>query len=151
MNIISSQFSEFVVNHLVLWVSLGGLVLALIYVEAQSKIISARGVAPKSLVLQLNDESAIVVDLRDPEQFIDGHILGSINVPISEFTENFLNSTKRLIENKNKQIVLADATVAGAKVDLLIKKLKEQDFQKIEVLNGGIAAWKQANLPLTKK
>lgn len=40
-------------------------------------------------VKQLQDDGAIVLDVREVEEFADGHIIDAINVPLSELKQDY--------------------------------------------------------------
>lgn len=46
-------------------------------------------------VQQLQDDGAIVLDVREVEEFAEGHIIGALNAPLSELkTGNFFDLAK---------------------------------------------------------
>ena len=137
------QVFEFVKNHWILCSAATMLLIMLIMEEMKGKVGGATKVSAKDLVMLLNREDTITLDLRSKNNFKEGHILGSINVE----TDNIEKNSKKI--NKNKTIVLVDND--GTKTSEAEKKLKELGFTKIHSLTGGIASWRNAQLPLDKK
>jgi rhodanese-related sulfurtransferase len=84
--------------------------------------------------------TAIVVDVREPDEFATGHIAGAVNLPLSRFDPAMLPVTngKVLVLNcaggRRSATALERCAAAGAAVDTH--------------LSGGIGGWKAANLPL---
>jgi rhodanese-related sulfurtransferase len=83
---------------------------------------------------------ALVVDVREPDEFAAGHIPGAINLPLSTFQASQLPhpAGKRLILNclggKRSGMALDQCAVAEAQVDTH--------------LAGGFGAWAKAGLPV---
>lgn len=50
----------------------------------------------------VGEHSAIVIDVRSPQEYKESHINGSINIPLWSIGKNIFNVT----ENKNKYIIL---------------------------------------------
>lgn len=98
-------------------------------------------VAPAELAAMLNDGAAVLVDVREPDEFAAGHIAGAINLPLSRFSPDQLPAApgKTLVlqcaGGKRSGMALDRCAVAGAAVDTH--------------LAGGIGAWKSAGLPVT--
>ena len=92
----------------------------------------------------INRDDALVVDLRPAADFEKGHIAGSRNVLPSSFGPEH----KLLAGAKSKPVVLVCRT--GQTAGGAAKRLKKAGFEKVYVLDGGVAAWQQADLPLVK-
>lgn len=121
------------------------LVIMLLIEEMKGKISGLPKISAKEMVTMLNHEDAIALDLRDQEKFDKGHILGSINIPHSDIEKQL----KKLGTNKNKTIILVDNN--DAKLSAVEAKIRASGFVKIYALTGGIASWRDAQLPLNKK
>ena len=106
---------------------------------------SARGasITPTQAVLLINREKAVVIDVCEPEEYAAGHVVGARNVPVGS-----IDSTKDLPSNKTLPLVLVCAT--GARAARAAGALKGLGYQNVNVLGGGIAAWREANLPVEK-
>lgn len=102
-------------------------------------------VSPSEATLLLNREDALVIDVREPPEYFGGHIAGSRNIPLPKLAE-------RLAElNEFKERVLVVVCASGGRSATAQKTLAAAGFGKAKNLAGGISAWQQANLPLTKK
>lgn len=87
---------------------------------------------------------ALVVDLRDPARFRQGHIRGSLNLAWGPFEARFLAPDPQA----RRAIVLVDETDAVSHQAYAL--LAARGFQWIYVLKGGLRAWRRANRPLAK-
>jgi len=103
-----------------------------------------KSLRPAELTLLINQENAQVFDLRAYNDFQKGHIAGSKNVLMSQFDPD----TKPLVSAKALPVVLVCQT--GMSVAAAAKRLKKAGFERVHILDGGIAAWQQADLPLVK-
>ena len=104
---------------------------------------SGSGVGTSQAIQMMNQNHAILVDVRTPELFQAGHIPQSRNVPLDEIEKK----ASALPKNKPLVVVCAqnrDAAKATA-------RLRAQGFSEVVVLEGGVNAWTQAGLPLTAK
>jgi rhodanese-related sulfurtransferase len=87
---------------------------------------------------------AALVDLRSPNQFKDGHIAGAKNLP----GDRIAADPKALEKLADKTVVLYcdnGMTTAAAQ-----RTLARAGAKSVYSLRGGLAAWKQENLPVVK-
>jgi len=100
-------------------------------------------VAPNEAIRLVNG-GAVLVDLRSANQFKDGHISGAKNVPGDQLAAD----PKVLDRLAAKTLVLYcdnGATTAAA-----LRTLARAGAKNAFSLRGGLAAWKQENLPVVK-
>jgi phage shock protein E len=88
----------------------------------------------KTDFIQLMNEGAIILDVRTHNEFVYGHIDGSINIPLNKLSSN-LNKLK----SKNKPVITCCAT--GARSASAKNILETKGYTK--VYNGG--AWHRLN------
>jgi rhodanese-related sulfurtransferase len=133
---------EFIVNHYILVSLFVAFLLAILVLESRrgGKKISAQGA-----VNLINRDQAVVVDIRDRKDFNEGRITGAINIPLSSLKER----ASELKKHGEKQIIVADKM--GQHSAMAVKQLNAEGYQNVVRLNGGVADWKAANLPLVKK
>jgi rhodanese-related sulfurtransferase len=92
----------------------------------------------------------LLVDVREPDEFGDGHVPGAINIPrgLIEFNiwseVGFPDKT-----DVNKQVTLYCKT--GGRCALAAKSLKELGFSNVTAADMKIEDWKKAGYPLAKK
>ena len=90
----------------------------------------------------INHRNAIVVDVRDEKDFAVGSLAGARNIPFANLAER----AAELVRFKARPVLI----VCGAGQDSAkaVATFKAQGFEEAYSLAGGIAAWKQASLPL---
>jgi len=132
------ELINFLIEHYFL--SLPLLVTIFLLINASSKK-GGRKITPQNLISLANDDNAFVIDLRDSEQFQNGHITGSINIP-------FLNLNKRsneIPQDKEAVILVCEmGSVSPNAGEILIK----EGYKDLLILKGGINEWRLQNLPL---
>lgn len=134
------QVLEFAGNHPLL-VSAAFLLLALIvFTELRRSGTSQLSVAE---AVKLMNQGGTVIDIRAVDAFRAGHILGAKNIPLDELAQK----TEKL-EKDAPLILCCDAGNSSQRALALLAKT---GFSRLYNLRGGIRAWQQDNLPLTKK
>lgn len=108
-----------------------------------------RGAKTGSLTAQgavqlINRERAVVVDVREPEEFAAGHMTGAKNVPLNQLEEKLAGTVK----NKTVPLLLVCAT--GARAQRAVATAKKLGYEQAQAVAGGLKSWKEANLPLEK-
>ena len=125
--------------------ALAGLTVAIVANEVATLLRGYKALKPAELTALMNTiEDAVVVDISPSADFEKGHIAGSRNVQASQFGPEH----KLVAAARQKPVVVvcrSGMTAQGA-----AKKLKKAGFEQVYVLDGGIAAWRQAELPLVK-
>lgn len=91
----------------------------------------------------MNDQGAVVVDVRPTSEFAAGHLPNARNIPSDDLARRLgeLPAGKPLI------VVCASGNRAG-KAAATLRAAGRQD---VFCLEGGIAGWQQAGLPLVRK
>lgn len=141
-----AQISEFVLNNLLLFAALIAVLVMLIKAELEHQANKGLSLSPSMATRLMNNHSdALILDIRTAADFKNGHIKGAKNIPLKEFASN----VEGLSSDKDKPVLLY--CNSGSTVTSAIKLLKKAGFEKINNLDGGIAAWKEASMPLTKK
>lgn len=101
--------------------------------------------SPLQATLMINREDAVVVDIREPEEYARGHIPNAKPIPLGQID-------KRLSElEKYKQKPLIVACGSGNRAPSACGTLRKAGFEKVFNLAGGVSAWEQAGQPLTTK
>ncbi len=106
----------------------------------------ARGgaaISATQAVQLVNQRQAVIVDVRDAQQYAAAHIAQARNVPLAEIEQ------KASSLPKNKPLVVVcdhgrDSAKAAA-------KLKQLGHAEVFTLEGGLRGWVQGGLPLAGK
>ena len=138
-----NQIPEFAANHLFLvmaFVVLLGLVVA-----NEIKIATQRfaSLTPAAAVQLMNNEEVVVLDVREASETADGKITKAIQIPVGALKTRI----GELDKHKNKTLLVYCKTGARA----ACKELNQAGFDKVYSLNGGLMAWQEAHLPISKK
>ena len=100
-------------------------------------------VSTRDAVQMINREKAVLIDVSDPAEFAAGHAAGSRSVPLAK-----LQASNDLPKNKTLPLVVVCPT--GSRATRAVATLKGLGFQNVRALAGGLAAWREANLPIEK-
>lgn len=96
-------------------------------------------------VHMMNHESAIMLDVREKNEFVQGHIPGSRNAPVSHLADMLAP----LGIAKETPIILS--CESGARANQAFKTLMNLGFQHTYLLESGLNGWRNAGLPVVKK
>ncbi|AUC60073.1 hypothetical protein AA637_02390 [Cyanobacterium sp. HL-69] len=102
-------------------------------IQAQYQLIT-----PQELEQRMKNKSVVLIDVREKDEYDQGHIPGALLKPLSEF------SAKELASYPN--IVLYCRS--GKRSHTAAEKLIEAGLTTITELQGGISAWQQAHFPV---
>ena len=92
-----------------------------------------------------NSGTAIFIDARDPEDFENGHIKNSINIPY-DYYEDY----EEIIDDLDDSIVYiiyCNGEECSLSIDLADYLFSEKLFEKVLVFEGGWPEWKEAGYP----
>ena len=117
-------------------------------VESRSQTQIFKDVTPKeaSALIQKNNENPefIILDVRTPEEFANGHIENAVN--LDYYVKTFLDDLDRLDKTKTYLIYCRTGSRSGK----AFKFMKDLKFQKVYHMVGGIKRWQAEGLPTTK-
>jgi phage shock protein E len=95
-------------------------------------------------LLEANTKNFVIVDVRTPEEFQQGHVPNAINVPLSEIIEN----PTILKSSKEKPIVLYCRS--GYRAGKAAEALQKEGHQNLRHLEGDMQGWLTAGLSVEK-
>jgi rhodanese-related sulfurtransferase len=116
-------------------------VLSLLSFSAYSANVS--NISQQELI-ELNSDSVVIVDVRTPEEFQQGHVPNAINVPLSEIVDN----PTILLSSKEKSIVLYCRS--GYRAGKAARALHQDGYQNLRHLEGDMQGWLKAGLSVAK-
>lgn len=135
------HLGQFIMSHWQLWLAFVVILLLIFINELMMQKKKAKALSPQAVVDMMNNENAVIVDLRDKEAYKTGHIIDAISGTADDFEQQKMN------KHKAKNIILVCAR--GLQSPAIATKITAQGYQAF-VLGGGMAAWQNADLPLIK-
>lgn len=91
----------------------------------------------------MRDAGALVVDVREPHEYEAGSIPNAQLIPLRQF--GYAVDTLR--QHSERPIILSCRS--GSRSRMACRYLKENGFDNVYNLDGGILAWRLANRPLS--
>jgi rhodanese-related sulfurtransferase len=134
-------FLQFVVFK---WYLFGALAVLLGLLIAHESRKGGAALSPAQLTDLVNREEAVVIDLRDANEFRQGHIVSSINMPFGKLSERIAE----LERYRDRPVVVV--CKMGHHSGAVAKTLKEKGFERVYRLGGGILEWQGAQLPTVR-
>ncbi len=101
-------------------------------------------VSPAQLSMLINNEDALVLDVRADKEFRKGHVVGAMNVPYNQLNDRI----DQLDKYKGRPVVLV--CKMGSTTGSVAKRLRERGFEKVYRLNGGMMEWSASQMPVVK-
>ena len=100
-------------------------------------------VSASAAVQLINRQKAVLIDVSEPAEYAAGHAVGAKSVPLAS-----LEASNDLPKNKALPLVVLCPT--GSRSSRAVATLKKLGFENSQALAGGLAAWREANLPVEK-
>lgn len=102
------------------------------------------GLSATEAVMLINRKTALVLDVREADEFAAGHIQGARHIPLA-LLETRLSEIQKF---KDKPVLIV--CQSGHRAKAAAKLLKAQQFSALNLLQGGMQAWLEAKLPTGK-
>jgi rhodanese-related sulfurtransferase len=103
----------------------------------------AKGVGISEAVQLANQKDALFIDIRGHDAFKTGAIAQSRNIPVADIN-NKLSSLP-----KDKPLIIV--CERGREAVRIAADLRKKGYEQAVVLEGGLQAWLQAGMPISKK
>jgi rhodanese-related sulfurtransferase len=104
-----------------------------------------KGISVTEATLLINREEAVVLDVRETQEWSTGHIANARHLAIGQIEKRI----SELDKFKDRPLIVCCAT--GNRSTSACATLKKAGFERVFNLSGGIGAWKDAGLPVTSK
>lgn len=118
--------------------------VALLVMTVRTKTSGPR-LTPAQATQLINREDAQVIDVREQPEWAKGRIAGARHIPVGQLDQRIGDLEKF----KERPLIVVCAS--GMRSASACSTLRKAGFEKVFALDGGIGAWEQAGLPLTKK
>jgi len=135
---------EFFSHHTLLVMLFVVLVLTLVGNEVARLFRGYRELTPGGLTLLINRENPLLVDVSSLQDYESGHLPGARYVPMSQFDPENKDLAKA------RELPVAVYCKTGATSAQAAARLVKAGFKHVYWLGGGLAAWRQADLPTTR-
>ncbi len=93
---------------------------------------------PRKFEKRMKEKNTAVIDVRTAEEFASGHIPAAQNIDVQQ--ENFTSQIQSLDKSKTYLLYCRSGKRSAKALNLM----KENGFDKVYHLEGGITAWKGA-------
>ena len=137
------QLSEFAGNHLLLVTAFVAILAMLAGVELRHRLGKVRDIAPGEAIRLINHENAVLVDMRNDKDYREGHIVNAVHVPAEQN-----DAAGKLDKYRDRPLIVCCRS--GNQSLRLCSELTKKGFASVYNLKGGLHAWQQAGLPLSK-
>ncbi len=140
------RYLEFFSNHYLLALALA-LVTYLLIQEFFDVTLNKKfqSLSPLLTVAKMNETESVVIDVREPHEFIQNHIENAINAPLSKLHEHLA----KLSKHKKECVFLACEN--GVRSASASKILAKAGFEQLFVITGGMQSWENDyKLPIKK-
>jgi rhodanese-related sulfurtransferase len=101
-----------------------------------------KSLSPLLAVAKMNDSDAVIIDVREPHEFIKGHIENAANIPLGKLADQL----GQFAQQKTSPLLVACQT--GARSVPACKTLSKAGFTDVYYIIGGMQAWEDAKLPI---
>lgn len=137
------QLSEFAVNHLLLVAAFVVILAMLAGNELRHHFGKVRDVTPTEATRLINHENAVLVDIRNDKDYREGHVVNAVHV-----TADKNEAVGKLEKYHGRPLIVCCRS--GNQSRSLSAVLSKKGFTAVYNLKGGLHAWQQAGLPLSK-
>ena len=107
-------------------------------------------VSPDDAAAELTAGTAVLIDVRQVDEWDHGHIDGSVHTPrgLLEFIADPTSPRHNASLDPRKRTIVVCAS--GARAALAAATLRSMGYDDVGVMDGGIKAWIAAGLPTTE-
>lgn len=117
----------------------------ILFTEFRNLSAKYANIGPALAIGVINKEDAVLIDVREMNEIKEGMINNAIHIPLSAIN-------KRLSElDKYKDRAVLVYCRSGNRSGSVCRTLSSRGFDKVYNLAGGIMAWQDAHLPISKK
>jgi rhodanese-related sulfurtransferase len=134
-------FFQFVSHQWYLFGILSMLLAGLLYHETRK---AGPQVSPQQLSRLVNQENAVVVDVRPAKDYRTGHIVDALNLPYDQVAKQI----GQMDQYQGRPVVVV--CKMGQHSSGVAKQLKAKGFDSVYRLQGGIMEWTSSQMPLVK-
>jgi rhodanese-related sulfurtransferase len=140
-----SSFTEFVTQNFILFAGLAIIIALIIRMEIKLAFRGFKTITPTEAVLLINKEDAVMLDVREDNERVNGYIKGAKHLALSVLKQRISE-----LQSYAEKPVITYCKM-GNRSSQACEILRKHDFKNVMALKGGIEAWRNVNLPIVKK
>ncbi|MGZ8164721.1 MAG: rhodanese-like domain-containing protein [Methylobacter sp.] len=129
------RYLEFILNHYVLSLALAVVTYLLIQELLDTAFKKFGSVSPLLAVAKMNDGNTTIIDVREPQEFVQSHIETAVNIPLSRLPEQL----SKLEAHKKDPVLIVCQN--GTRSSSAGKLLTKAGFEQVFIITGGLQAW----------
>jgi len=126
---------EFIFNHYVYSLALAVVTYLLIQEFFDTAFKKFNPITPMHAVAKMNESDINIIDVREPTEYVEGHIENAINAPLGKLSEQL----PKLTRDKKAPILVVCQN--GTRSLSAAKTLAKTGYEQIFVITGGMNAW----------
>ncbi len=101
-------------------------------------------ISPQDAAAKLNSGEAVIVDVRDRDEWDEGHIPGATHMSRGTIELDI----EEKVPERNAMVICHCG--GGGRSALAAESLQKMGYKNVRSMAGGLKAWKAAELPTTK-
>lgn len=136
---------QFVSDHPMLSLAWVALLIAVIVTTFKNRFSKVDEISRGEAIRLINKEDAVVVDVRNRDDYRKGHIASAFNLMPAEIKSG---NVGELDKSKGKPVIVVCATGNTSREPA--ENLSKAGFERVHVLKEGISGWSGENLPLVR-
>jgi rhodanese-related sulfurtransferase len=102
-------------------------------------------VSPKEASVLTAEKQAVIVDVREDDEWNAGHIAGAVHIPLNQLDARL----PELLKYKDTTVITQ--CQSGKRSLKALEVLKSAGFSKVSSMDGGIVAWSKDGLATQQK
>jgi len=138
------QYLEFAIKHWDLFLALVIILFMMFGGGLGSRLRGFKPIEPLEAVQLLNHGEPVLLDVREDNEYKDGHIIDALHIPLGKLDQRMVELEKF----REKPIIVSCRS--GHRSSSACAKLRKNGFETVYNLKGGVMAWQNAGLPLQK-
>ena len=136
----------FIQQNMIMLVIFASLLVALVVTEFTHFSKKYSEITPEEAVTLINREDAMLLDMREESELADDGIIGNA-MPMA--VSGLKDALGKIVNAKERPVIAYCASGLRAANGCAV--LCQNGFSRVYNLKGGIAAWKESNLPVNRQ
>jgi rhodanese-related sulfurtransferase len=136
---------DFIGNHWIMVSAVVVVAILLIQDLIETLMRKHKLATPAIAVTLMNDERSVMLDVREAHEFSEGHIEGARHIPLGKLDDRVYE----LEGFKNAPVIVT--CQSGTRAPQACRRLTKLGFTQVYELQGGMVAWEEQKLPVTRK